>query len=123
MNDYFYGWYFRCQGQEGSAAVIPAVHLSDGKGSCSIQIITREGSLYREFPISQFRINRAKGIMQIGDSLFSRKGIRLRLEAYETETARGESSTGKSDENKVTVRGALVFGDFAEPKYDIVKIS
>ena len=120
MNDYFYGWYFRCQGQEGSAAVIPAVHLSDGKGSCSIQIINREGSLYREFPISQFRINRAKGIMQIGDSLFSRKGIRLRLEAYETETARGESSTGKSDENKVTVRGALVFGDFAEPKYDIM---
>ncbi len=74
MSDYFYGWYFRCQGQQGSAAVISAVHLSSGKCSCSIQVITQGGSLYREFPVSQFRINRLKGIMQIGENLFSRKG-------------------------------------------------
>ena len=69
MSDYFYGWYFRCQGQQGSAAVISAVHLSSGKCSCSIQVITQGGSLYREFPVSQFRINRLKGIMQIGGEL------------------------------------------------------
>lgn len=123
MNDYFYGWYFRCQGQEGSVAVIPAVHLSSGKASCSVQIITQNESLYREFPVSQFRINREKGIMQIGDSLFSRKGIRMSLEAFRIEENDGSEhrdSMGKSDENKVTVRGNLVFGKFAKPEYDIM---
>ena len=56
MNDYFYGWYFRCQGEE-SIAVIPAVHLGGGKGNCSIQVVTEAGSLYQEFPIDQFRIS------------------------------------------------------------------
>ena len=123
MSDYFYGWYFRCQGQQGSAAVISAVHLSSGKCSCSIQVITQGGSLYREFPVSQFRINRLKGIMQIGENLFSRKGIRLRLEAFRA----GESSdSGQRDgggdcrKKSVTVSGILRFGEFSEPKYDIM---
>ena len=80
MSDYFYGWYFRCQGKEGSIAVIPAVHISAKRESCSIQIITESGSWNKVFPIRQFRINRGKGIMQIGENLFSRKGIRLNLE-------------------------------------------
>ena len=33
MNEYFYGWYFRCQGSGGSLAVIPAVHVSEAKQS------------------------------------------------------------------------------------------
>ena len=104
MRDYFYGWYFRCQGKEGSIAVIPAVHLSAEKRSCSIQVITQQESLYREFPISRFRIDRKREVMQIGENLFSGKGIRL---SFETETA-GQ------------VSGILRFGEFAEPGYDIM---
>ena len=66
-----YDKYHRCQGREGTVAIIPAVHLSSGNGSCSVQVITPKESLYREFPLSQFWINRTKGIMQIGDNLFS----------------------------------------------------
>ena len=66
-----YDKYHRCQGREGTVAIIPAVHLSSGNGSCSVQVITPKESLYREFPLSQFRINRTKGIMRIGDNLFS----------------------------------------------------
>ena len=124
MNDYFYGWYYRCQGREGTVAVIPAVHLSSGKGSCSVQVITPKESLYREFPLSQFRINRTKGMIQIGDNLFSRKGIRLRLEAFQSEdVSRGPGTSarrGRTDRNKVSVRGTLRFGEFAVPKYDIM---
>ena len=53
MNNYFYGWYFRCQGEDGSMAVIPAVHLSETEESCSIQVITKNGSYYRTFPIQE----------------------------------------------------------------------
>lgn len=77
MNNYFYGWYFRCQGEDGNMAVIPAVHLSETEESCSIQVITKNESYYRTFPIQEFRINREKGSMKIGENLFSRKGIRI----------------------------------------------
>ena len=63
MHDYFYGWYFRCQGREGTVAVIPAVHVSGPKRSCSVQIITADGAWSREFPIAQFRIDRSKMII------------------------------------------------------------
>lgn len=103
MSEYFYGWYIRCQGNERCIAVIPAVHLSEGRQSCSIQIITETGSWNKLFPIRQFRINRDKGIMQIGENLFSRKGIRLNLET-----------------EGLKISGILRFGKSAEPKYDIM---
>lgn len=123
MSDYFYGWYFRCQGKQGSAAVISAVHLSTKKCSCSIQVITQSGSLYREFPVSQFRLNRIKGIMQIGESLFSRRGIRLRLEAFrdgKTSDMGQRDYGGGCGKKSVAVSGILRFGEFLEPKYDIM---
>ena len=101
-------------------AVIPAVHLSAGKGSCSVQVITPKESLYREFPLSQFRINRTKGIMQIGDNLFSRKGIRMSMEAFRFEDgSRGPGTSAgreRTDRNKVSVRGDLRFNNLAAPK-------
>lgn len=44
MRDYFSGWYFKCQSDKQTVAVIPAVHKSKGKESCSIQLITEEGA-------------------------------------------------------------------------------
>lgn len=122
MSDYFYGWYYRCQGADGILAVIPAVHLSEGKSSCSIQMITQAVSLYREFPAESFRINRKRGILQIGENLFTKKGIRLDFQASSVEkggnenACSGDSHSGES----ITVRGTLRFGRFAEPKYDIM---
>lgn len=71
MSDMFYGWYFRCQSDASTMAVIPAVHISGNIRSCSIQVITEKGAWNETFPIRQFRINRKKGIMQIGENLFS----------------------------------------------------
>ena len=112
MSDYFYGWYFRCQGEDGTLAVIPAVHRADGKWSCSVQVITEQGSWNQDFPIRQFRINRRKRIMQIGENVFSRKGIRLMLERND-----GESVGSRSFQN---IKGILRFGPFTAPAYDIM---
>ena len=100
--------------------VILAVHLSPERRSCSVQIITREGGLYREFPISMFRINRKKGIMQIGENFFSPKGIRLRLEARRSAECGQETGGGDSGEENVAVEGVLRFGKFSELGYDIM---
>lgn len=112
MSRYFYGWYFWCQGEEGTAAVIPAVHLSREKQCCSIQVITPGASLYREYPVSDFRIDRKKGIIQIGRNWFSRTGISMEFMGREQE------NSGFEDE--LTVRGCLRFGEFTEPDYDIM---
>lgn len=123
MSNYFYGWYFRCQGKDGSAAVIPAVHLSDESRSCSIQVITQSGSLYREFPVSLFRIDRKKGWIQIGRNVFSRRGIRLSFDAYlseEKNNAGYESGVFLSDKKRVKVSSVLRFGEFSRPKYNIM---
>ena len=123
MNDYFYGWYYRFQGKNGSAALIPAVHLSEKERSCSIQVITEKESLYREFPIGQFRIDRKKERMQIGENLFSRKGICLDFLGDRIEKA-GREGEGSSLKNtspaRMQVSGRLRFGKFTVPDYDIM---
>lgn len=103
MSNYFYGWYFRCQSKEETIAVIPAVHISEEKKSCSIQVITKERAYNQQFPIHQFQISRDRKSMRIGGSLFTRRGIRLILEDAD-----------------VRIRGMLHFGTFTEPRYDIM---
>ena len=103
MNGYFYGWYFRCQSEEKTVAIIPAVHLSEQKKSCSIQVITEEGAWNKEFPIEQFRKRKDKLALRIGDQIFSQRGLFLNLE-----------------ENEIKIKGRLVFGKFTKPKYDIM---
>ena len=122
MSNCFYGWYFRCQGKNGTVAVIPAVHLSPEKRCCSIQVITPTESLYREFPVCDLRINRKRGIIQIGENLFSRKGIRIGFEGRKQEAGKTVHvmGGGTSDEKSVKVRGYLHFGKFTEPRYDIM---
>lgn len=125
MSDYFYGWYFRCQGEDGTLAVIPAVHRANGKWSCSVQVITEQESWNTDFPIRQFRINRRKGIMQIGENVFSEKGIRLNLEgrreskilSVEEQSTHGQDSA-RADSWQI--KGILRFGPFTMPAYDIM---
>lgn len=51
---FFYGWYFKCQSDRQTLAVIPAVHQTGRKRTCSIQIITETGAWAVEFPIEEF---------------------------------------------------------------------
>lgn len=52
---FFYGWYFKCQSDIQTLAVIPAVHQTGQKRTCSIQIITETEAWAVEFPIEEFR--------------------------------------------------------------------
>ena len=90
-------------------SVITAIHLSRYRKTCSIQVLTQRGSVYREFPVSMFRIDRKKGVLQIGENLFSHRGIRLNFEGLFSE-----------EKQPVKVQGSLRFGMFSEPRYDIM---
>lgn len=54
MKDSFYGWYFKCQSDAQTLALIPSLHQSDGKRTCLVQVITDKGAWAVPFPVNLF---------------------------------------------------------------------
>lgn len=44
MHDYFYGWYFKCQSDTQTLALIPSIHKIGKRRIRSLQIITEDGA-------------------------------------------------------------------------------
>ncbi len=99
--DYFCGWYFKCQSGSQTIAVIPAIHRTGGKETCSIQLLTDGASWNVSFPYSEFRKNESG--VDIAGNHFGREGITLNLHSPE-----------------LTATGSLSFGPLAAIKYDIM---
>ncbi len=100
-NNFFYGWYFKCQSDTQTLAVIPAVHNARNKRTCSIQVITDQDAWTVTFPADLFK--RTKGNIFIGENRFGEKGIRLAIH-----------------NPQLTIRGNLDFGRLFPLKYDIM---
>lgn len=103
MGEYFYGWYFKCQAAAQTLAVIPAFHESNGKKSCSIQLITDEQAWNIPYLCQDLHINRKQFCMMLGQNIFSKKGMKLNLCA-----------------DGLTACGAVRFGAFTPLRYDIM---
>lgn len=101
MRDSFYGWYLKCQSDTQTLAVIPAVHQTGGKQTCSIQIITNDNVWTVTFPSNAFR--RTKQNIFIGKNRFGEEGINLSV-----------------NKPKMIVKGKLYFGTLSPLKYDIM---
>ena len=92
----FYGWYFKCQSDTQTLAVIPAVHSTRNKRTCSIQIITDHDAWTVTFTEDVFR--RTRRNIFIGE-----RGIYLAIQTQQ-----------------LTLRGKLDFGPLCPLKYDIM---
>lgn len=101
MHNYFYGWYLKCQSASQTLAVIPAVHQTGRKRTCSVQIITNHIVQTVTFPSDVFR-QKGKTI-SIEKNLFCKRGIRLAIHTPELNAA-----------------GRLDFGPLSPLKYDIM---
>lgn len=101
MYNYFYGWYFKCQSDTQTLAVIPAVHTAKGKRTCSIQVITDNDAWTVVFTADSFQRS-GKNIF-IGENRFGENGIRLAIHTP-----------------KLTIKGKLDFGRLFPLKYDIM---
>lgn len=101
MGEYFCGWYFRCQSDRQTLAVIPSVHKTNGSKFCAIQLITDSQPFHVRFPYSAFQ---KKGdLICIGNNRFGRSGLSLELRAP-----------------GLRVSGAVRFGAFTPIRYDIM---
>lgn len=101
MKSSFYGWYFKCQSHTQTLAMIPAVHQTDGKRTCSIQIITDQNAWIVNYPSDVF-LQTGK-IMYISDNRFGKHGVRLSIH-----------------EPGLTADGTLFFGSLSPLAYDIM---
>ena len=101
MSNFFYGWYFKCQSATQTMAIIPAVHKSKQKKSCSIQIITEHHAWEADFPVAAF--HRTGGNIWIEKNRFGERGILLVIRTPE-----------------LNVYGKLHFGPLFPLKYDIM---
>ena len=79
MQGSFYGWYFKCQSDTQTLAVIPAIHRIGKKYTCSIQIITNDGAWTVNLSNKIFRRTRKR--ISIGKNRFEKYGIRLAVQA------------------------------------------
>lgn len=97
----FYGWYLKCQSDIQTLAVIPAVHNTRNKRTCSIQVITDNDAWTVTFTADSFR--RTRRDIFIGENRFGEKGIHLAIRTP-----------------RLTIKGKLDFGPLFPLKYDIM---
>ncbi|MGN0298813.1 MAG: tocopherol cyclase family protein [Lachnospiraceae bacterium] len=97
----FYGWYLKCQSDTQTLAVIPAIHKTDKKSTCSIQIITNHNAWAVTFAADVF--HRVKKNIFIGENKFGEEGIQLAVSTSE-----------------LSIKGKLDFGPLSPLKYDIM---
>lgn len=101
MQNFFYGWYFKCQSVSQTLALIPAVHQAGKRRTCSLQAVTDDGCLAATFPGAAF--SRKGGRIVIGENHFGPDGVGLCVRTPE-----------------LRVEGALYFRRLRPLKYDIM---
>ena len=101
MKIHFRGWYYRCQSDTQTFAIIPSVHKTSGDAFCNIQIVTDTNAFQTAFPYNDFNSN-SNGF-SIGKNRFGNDGITLDIQTP-----------------ALQVSGVLQFGAFTPIKYDIM---
>lgn len=103
MDQYFCGWYFKCQSDHQTCAAIPALNESNGIRSCSIQLIADDGAWNIPFPENSFHKSKKNFFVNIGENVFSRYGMKLKLNS-----------------DQLNAEGIVRFGPLLPIKYDIM---
>ena len=100
---YFKGWYFKCCGDNGTVALIPAYHCHNGKKTASLQVITDDTAL--NIPFSGLYSCKRMLYIKLGKSIFSGKGIVLDF---------------KDKKNGIELNGSVRFKYLTPIRYDIM---
>ena len=80
-HSYFCGWYYRCQSDTQTLAIIPSVHKTKDGDHCAIQLIMDAEAFHVPFPYRDFRKDRSQ--IEIGANRFGDEGIHLDIRTPE----------------------------------------
>lgn len=101
MRNFFCGWYFRCQSENQTLAVIPSFHKTKEGNFCTIQLITDTEAFNVQFPYSDY--HKDTNQITIADNRFGRDGITLDIRTAD-----------------FCANGSIRFSDFTPIRYDIM---
>lgn len=118
MRDYFCGWYFKCQGETGTLAFIPAFHVKDNQRTCSLQVITQEENWNLNFDCETLRIGKRRLQVALGESVFSRRGIVAEVHTDALEVS-GKVAFGKLRPLKYDIMGPFCCVPFMECRHSV----
>lgn len=79
MDNYFCGWYYKCQSKEQTLALIPALHISEGRRSCSLQLISNKGNWNIPLSAPDAEIQPNKPVSVFENAAFHEDGIDLSI--------------------------------------------
>lgn len=101
MREYFCGWYYRCQSDDQTLAIIPSVHKTKECNFCTIQLITDTNAFHVQFSYDDFKKNGDE--ICVGNNRFGKAGVFLDIHVPDFH-----------------VTGSVHFGDFTPIRYDIM---
>ena len=101
MREFFCGWYYRCQSNNQTLAVIPSIHKTKERSFCTIQLITDTDAFQAQFPYEDFK--KQEDEIRIGNNRFGKPGVLLDVHAP-----------------GFHAQGTVCFGDFTPIRYDIM---
>jgi len=103
MKNYFEGWYFKQQHEEGTVAFIPAIHTNTNSQTASLQIVTENDASCMNFSIENVLLCRHRFFFALANNYFSLDGIHLDIHTKELEA-----------------EGNLHFESIQPPAYDVM---
>lgn len=74
-HSYFCGWYYRCQSNKQTLAIIPSVHKTKDSAFCTVQVITDTHAFHVQFPYDDFQEDDDQ--IRISNNRFGKSGVSL----------------------------------------------
>jgi len=118
MGDLFCGWYFRCQSDTQTLAVIPAIHGRE----CSVQLITDKGNWNVPLPRRNAKMHRRLPEAVLESNLFSRDGLKLDLHT-DTLSAQGLLRFGRLTPLHYDIMGPFKYVPFMECRHKVISMN
>lgn len=119
MGNYFCGWYFRCQSERQTLAVIPSVHRTADGRFCMVQLITDTQAFSVTIPHAE--LAKAGDELRIGENLFSPQGIRLCIHTPSLQ-ADGLVRFGSRTPLPYDIMGPFQFVPFLECRHSVLSM-
>lgn len=121
MNDYFCGWYFKCQSDCETLAVIAASHKSGKQRYCSLQIITDEAAHMVRLPYEPVPY-RCSGLnIKVSGNHLGEDGILLDIHSH-TLNISGNIIFSHLHPIKYNIMGPFCYVPFMECRHSVVSM-
>lgn len=122
MDNYFCGWYFKCQSETQSLALIPALHVTGGEPSCSLQLISNEGQWNLPLPSAHAKMEKDRPLAAFDNAVFTPEGMELDLHTPSF-SASGSLRFGPPSPIRYDIMGPFRYVPFMECRHSVYSMS